>query len=281
MATDDLEVKRQMDSSQGDRVKGIEAPILFLPAELRIDVKNDIFATDNLAIWKTPSAVSPPLYQQINSKLNCNCFGLVIFKMSPFPFTTTSTKFTSRQAQPSSCDSNPKMADIAVCRKTFGKAAAGLRLAPVHTRIWLARHVAGRRRWAQQQQVSSAVLLQAWARSQQATLAYEREIRAIVHLQQWTRLRSVHRQYEQVLISTVLLQRLFGRQIVQRQIAQMTLSASHIQSLWRSHLDYQMHSTACTIQAPWRKVLSSFKLGIEQYRLALSMENDIALFCSY
>ena len=29
-----------------------------------------------------------------------------------------------------------------------------------------------------------------------------------------------------------------------------------------------------------KQVLSSSKLGIEQYRLAMSMQNDIALFCS-
>ncbi|MBB5721297.1 ATP-dependent helicase/nuclease subunit A [Loktanella ponticola] len=68
MATDDLEVKRQMDS-QGDRIrvmtvhgaKGLEAPIVFLPdtAKRRIDVKQDIFAKDGTAIWKTPAAQSP------------------------------------------------------------------------------------------------------------------------------------------------------------------------------------------------------------------------------
>ena len=71
MATDDLEVRRQqMDSSQGDRAKGLEAPIVVLPAKLRIDVKiYIIFAADDLAIWKTPSAVSPWLYLQIYTHL--------------------------------------------------------------------------------------------------------------------------------------------------------------------------------------------------------------------
>jgi ATP-dependent helicase/nuclease subunit A len=78
MATDDLEVKRQMDS-QGDRIrvmtvhgaKGLEAPIVFLPdtAKRRIDIKNDIFTTDDIAIWKTPSAVSPPTITDLRDQL--------------------------------------------------------------------------------------------------------------------------------------------------------------------------------------------------------------------
>ena len=78
MATDDLEVKRQMDS-QGDRIrvmtvhgaKGLEAPIVFLPdtAKRRIDVKQDILTIDNLAIWKTASAVSPPTITDLRDQI--------------------------------------------------------------------------------------------------------------------------------------------------------------------------------------------------------------------
>jgi len=78
MATDDLEVKRQMDS-QGDRIrvmtvhgaKGLEAPIVFLPdtAKRRIDAKQDIFTTDGLAIWKTPSAASPPAITDLRDQI--------------------------------------------------------------------------------------------------------------------------------------------------------------------------------------------------------------------
>lgn len=78
MATDDLEVKRQMDS-QGDRIrvmtvhgaKGLEAPIVFLPdtAKRRIDIKQDIFIKDTIPLWKTPSAESPVTLTDLRDRL--------------------------------------------------------------------------------------------------------------------------------------------------------------------------------------------------------------------
>lgn len=68
MATDDLEVKRQMDS-QGDRIrvmtvhgaKGLEAPIVFLPdtAKRPVKVNPDIFETGGTALWKTAAPDMP------------------------------------------------------------------------------------------------------------------------------------------------------------------------------------------------------------------------------
>ena len=78
MATDDLEIKRQMDS-KGDSIrvmtvhgaKGLEAPIVFLPdtAKRRIDVRQDIFTKDGLAIWKTPSAQSPQTISDLREQI--------------------------------------------------------------------------------------------------------------------------------------------------------------------------------------------------------------------
>lgn len=69
METDDLEVKRQMDS-QGDRIrvmtvhgsKGLEAPIVILPdtAKRDIRVNDELFAADDALVWKTPKAQSSP-----------------------------------------------------------------------------------------------------------------------------------------------------------------------------------------------------------------------------
>ncbi|PUB17195.1 double-strand break repair helicase AddA [Yoonia sediminilitoris] len=69
METDDLEVKRQMDS-QGDRIrvmtvhgsKGLEAPIVILPdtAKREIRVNDELFAADGTLVWKTPKAQSAP-----------------------------------------------------------------------------------------------------------------------------------------------------------------------------------------------------------------------------
>ncbi|MFN3663016.1 double-strand break repair helicase AddA [Yoonia sp.] len=69
MQTDDLEVKRQMDS-QGDKIrvmtvhgaKGLEAPIVILPETMkrRNDYKGDVLTGGDAVIWKTPSAASPP-----------------------------------------------------------------------------------------------------------------------------------------------------------------------------------------------------------------------------
>jgi len=62
MQTDDLEVKRQMDS-QGDRIrvmtvhgaKGLESPIVFLPdtAKKKNEVRADLYPAGNHMIWKT------------------------------------------------------------------------------------------------------------------------------------------------------------------------------------------------------------------------------------
>jgi ATP-dependent helicase/nuclease subunit A len=67
METDDLEVKRQMDS-QSDRIrvmtvhgaKGLEAPIVFLPdaAKRENKVRDDLLPVDDHLIWKTGSKVS-------------------------------------------------------------------------------------------------------------------------------------------------------------------------------------------------------------------------------
>ncbi len=67
METDDLEIKRQMDS-QGDRIrvmtvhgaKGLEAPIVILPdtAKRRVDVREELLPAQKHLIWKTPAAQS-------------------------------------------------------------------------------------------------------------------------------------------------------------------------------------------------------------------------------
>ncbi len=69
METDDLEIKRQMDS-QGDRIrvmtvhgaKGLEAPIVILPdtAKRRIDVNDELLPAKNHLIWKPPAKQSGP-----------------------------------------------------------------------------------------------------------------------------------------------------------------------------------------------------------------------------
>lgn len=69
METDDLEVKRQMDS-QGDRIrvmtvhgaKGLEAPIVILPdtAKRDIRVRQELLPADGHVIWKTPAKASAP-----------------------------------------------------------------------------------------------------------------------------------------------------------------------------------------------------------------------------
>jgi ATP-dependent helicase/nuclease subunit A len=68
MQTDDLEVKRQMDS-QGDKIrvmtvhgaKGLEAPIVILPETMkrRNEFKGEILPAPDCVIWKTPSAATP------------------------------------------------------------------------------------------------------------------------------------------------------------------------------------------------------------------------------
>jgi ATP-dependent helicase/nuclease subunit A len=69
METDDLEVKRQMES-QGDRIrvmtvhgaKGLEAPIVILPdtAKRDIQVKQELLPADDYVVWKTPAKSSAP-----------------------------------------------------------------------------------------------------------------------------------------------------------------------------------------------------------------------------
>ncbi|MBR2574096.1 MAG: double-strand break repair helicase AddA [Loktanella sp.] len=68
MQTDDLEVKRQMDS-QGDKIrvmtvhgaKGLEAPIVILPETMtrKKEFKGEILPAPDCVIWKTISAVTP------------------------------------------------------------------------------------------------------------------------------------------------------------------------------------------------------------------------------
>lgn len=68
MQTDDLEVKRQMES-QGDRIrvmtvhgaKGLEAPIVILPdaAKRDIQVKQELLPAGDQVVWKTPTKSSP------------------------------------------------------------------------------------------------------------------------------------------------------------------------------------------------------------------------------
>lgn len=65
MATDDLEVKRQMDS-QGDRIrvmtvhgaKGLESPIVFLPdtAKKKNDIRANLYPANDQMIWKPNAA---------------------------------------------------------------------------------------------------------------------------------------------------------------------------------------------------------------------------------
>ena len=69
METDDLEVKRQMDS-QGDQIrvmtvhgaKGLEAPIVILPdtAKRDVQVKQEILPADDQVIWKPPAKSAAP-----------------------------------------------------------------------------------------------------------------------------------------------------------------------------------------------------------------------------
>ncbi len=74
METDDLEVKRQMDS-QGDQIrvmtvhgsKGLEAPIVILPdtAKRRVDVRDELLPVGDHVVWKTPAQGSPTVMQDI------------------------------------------------------------------------------------------------------------------------------------------------------------------------------------------------------------------------
>ena len=76
METDDLEVKRQMDS-QGDRIrvmtvhgaKGLEAPIVMLPdtAKRDIRVNQELLPVGDQVIWKSAAATSPPAVVDLRS----------------------------------------------------------------------------------------------------------------------------------------------------------------------------------------------------------------------
>ncbi|EBA14118.1 double-strand break repair helicase AddA [Roseobacter sp. CCS2] len=78
METDDLEVKRQMES-QGDRIrvmtvhgaKGLEAPIVILPDTAKRDVKvnQELLPADDHVIWKTPAKSSAPSVIALRDKV--------------------------------------------------------------------------------------------------------------------------------------------------------------------------------------------------------------------
>jgi ATP-dependent helicase/nuclease subunit A len=69
MDTDDLEVKRQMES-QGDRIrvmtvhgaKGLEAPIVILPDTAKRDIRihQELLPANDQLVWKTPAPLSAP-----------------------------------------------------------------------------------------------------------------------------------------------------------------------------------------------------------------------------
>lgn len=78
METDDLEVKRQMDS-QGDRIrvmtvhgaKGLEAPIVFMPdcAKRENNVRDDLLPAGDHLIWKTKSDASADSVTALKDKI--------------------------------------------------------------------------------------------------------------------------------------------------------------------------------------------------------------------
>ncbi|MEM6564926.1 MAG: double-strand break repair helicase AddA, partial [Pseudomonadota bacterium] len=68
METDDLEIKRQIDSASDQiRVmtvhgaKGLEAPIVILPdcGQRKLDIKDEILSLDGVPVWKTKAAEMP------------------------------------------------------------------------------------------------------------------------------------------------------------------------------------------------------------------------------
>ncbi len=75
METDNLEIKRQMDSA-GDRVrvmtvhgaKGLESPLVILPdtGKRDIRIRNQIAVADGTALWRTPAAESPRVIKDAN-----------------------------------------------------------------------------------------------------------------------------------------------------------------------------------------------------------------------
>jgi len=78
METDDLEVKRQMDS-QGDRIrvmtvhgaKGLEAPVVILPDTAKRDVKvnAELLPAGDHLIWKTPTPQSAPAVTALRTEV--------------------------------------------------------------------------------------------------------------------------------------------------------------------------------------------------------------------
>lgn len=78
MATDELEVKRQMDT-QGNRIrvmtahgaKGLEAPIVILPdtAARSNDVKQDILNADGMPLWKPRAEVTPETVARVKDHI--------------------------------------------------------------------------------------------------------------------------------------------------------------------------------------------------------------------
>jgi ATP-dependent helicase/nuclease subunit A len=77
MATDALEIKRQMDAS-GNKIrvmtthgaKGLEAPIVFLPdtGKRKLEFKPELIQNNDSVIWKTSAETSPLMIQTLKSK---------------------------------------------------------------------------------------------------------------------------------------------------------------------------------------------------------------------
>jgi ATP-dependent helicase/nuclease subunit A len=78
METDDVEIKRQMDS-QGDRIrvmtvhgaKGLEAPIVFLPDAAQRDnqAKSELFPADDQVVWKMKKDASPLAMEELREAI--------------------------------------------------------------------------------------------------------------------------------------------------------------------------------------------------------------------
>jgi ATP-dependent helicase/nuclease subunit A len=78
METDDIEIKRQMDS-QGDQIrvmtvhgaKGLEAPIVFLPdtAKRENQAKAELFPSGDHVLWKMPVDESPPALSDLRDQI--------------------------------------------------------------------------------------------------------------------------------------------------------------------------------------------------------------------
>ncbi|SEQ86564.1 double-strand break repair helicase AddA [Thalassovita taeanensis] len=78
METDDLEIKRQMDSA-GDRIrvmtvhgaKGLEAPVVILPdtGKRTVQVRDEILTHQGTVLWKTASGQMPDLLRQARDEM--------------------------------------------------------------------------------------------------------------------------------------------------------------------------------------------------------------------